>query len=164
MELPKRKTIRLKEYDYSLPGAYFITICVKNKKPILSDVFVGASNARPKEIRLSKYGKIVDKTIKNIPFYYPAISIDNYVIMPNHIHLLIQIRSDNIGRPLVAPTIERVIQQMKGIITKQIGFSIWQKSFNDHIIRGNFDYKEIWEYIENNALKWREDKYYIKEE
>ena len=164
MELPKRKTIRLKEYDYNLPGAYFITICVKNKKPILSDVFVGASIARPKEIRLSKYGKIVDKTIKNIPFYYPAISIDNYVIMPNHIHLLIQIRSDNIGRPMVAPTIERVIQQMKGIITKQIGFSIWQKSFNDHIIRGNFDYKEIWEYIENNALKWREDKYYIKEE
>ncbi|MBE6733486.1 MAG: hypothetical protein E7561_05780 [Ruminococcaceae bacterium] len=60
--------------------------------------------------------------------------------MPDHIHLLLQIHSDIDGRPLVAPTIDRVIKQTKGYITKQIGFSIWQKSFNDHIIRGDKDY------------------------
>ena len=57
------------------------------------------------------------------------------------------------GRTMFAPTIDRVIKQMKGYITKQIGFSIWQKSFNDHVIRGEKDYKEVWEYIENNPIK-----------
>lgn len=73
--------------------------------------------------------------------------------MPDHIHLLLQIHGNENGRPMVAPTINRVIKQTKGYITKQIGFSIWQKSFNDHIIRGQEDYKSIWEYIENNPLK-----------
>ena len=73
--------------------------------------------------------------------------------MPDHIHLLLQINTNKNGRPMVAPTVDRIIKQTKGYITKQIGFSIWQKSFYDHIVRGNNDYKEIWEYIENNPLK-----------
>lgn len=153
MKLPKRKHIRLNNYDYSQPGAYFITICVDNRKALLSNINVGASIARPKEIHLTKYGTIVEKSIENIPVHYPTITVDNYVIMPDHIHLLLQIHSDFDGRPLVAPTIKRVIQQPKGIISKQIGFSIWQKSFNDHIVRGRSDYQEIWQYIENNPYK-----------
>ncbi len=153
MELPKRKNIRLENYDYSSPGTYFITICVKDRKAILSNIVVGASIARPKEIQLTQYGEIVEIAINNIPKHYPIISVDNYVIMPDHIHLLLRIHSDIDGRPMVAPTIDRVIKQMKGYITKQIGFSIWQKSYNDHIVRGLDDYKNIWEYIENNPLK-----------
>lgn len=153
MELPKRKPTRLKDYDYSTPGAYFVTLCIKDRKSILSDITVGANIVRPKEIHLTRYGKIAESAIKNIPNYYPIISVDNYVIMPDHIHLLLNIHSDIDGRPMVAPTIDRVIKQTKGYITKQIGFSIWQKSFNDHIIRGQEDYKNIWEYIENNPFK-----------
>lgn len=153
MDLPKRKPTRLKNYDYSLSGAYFITICAKDRKAVLSNIVVGASIARPKEIRLTEYGIIVETAILNIPKYYPAISVDNYVIMPDHIHLLLQINSDNDGRPMVAPTISRVIQQMKGYVTKRIGFSIWQKSYNDHIVRGKDDYESIWEYIEHNPLE-----------
>ena len=73
--------------------------------------------------------------------------------MPDHIHLLLRIHCDSNGLPTSAPKINKVIQQTKGIITKQIGFSIWQKSYNDHIVRGLDDYKNIWEYIENNPLK-----------
>jgi len=153
MNLPKRKSIRLKKYDYSTPGVYFVTLCTKSRDAILSEIVVGASIARPKEIHLTKYGKIVENAIKNIPKYYPVIYVDNYVIMPDHIHLLLQIHSDVNGRPMVAPTIDRVIQQTKGFITKQIGFPIWQKSFYDHIVRGENDYKEIWEYIESNPFK-----------
>ncbi len=153
IELPKRKRTRLKNYNYSTEGAYFVTLCTKNRDAILSEIIVGESVALPKEIHLTEYGKIAESAIKNIPKYYPCISVDNYVIMPDHIHLLLQIHSDIDGRPMVAPTIDRVIQQTKGYITKQIGFSIWQKSFNDHIVRGRTDYKEIWEYIENNPLK-----------
>jgi REP element-mobilizing transposase RayT len=153
MELPKRKNNRLNNFDYSQPGVYFITICVKNRKTILSNIIVGANIVRPKEIHLTKYGEIVETAIKNIPQHYPSIRIDNYVIMPDHIHLLLQINTNKNGRPMVAPTVDRIIKQTKGYITKQIGFSIWQKSFYDHIVRGNNDYKEIWEYIENNPLK-----------
>ena len=151
--LPERKPNRLKEYDYSTPGAYFITICVKDRLPMLSTIPVGATIGRPIKPVLKKHDIIVEKAIKKIPKHYPTVSVDSYVIMPDHVHLLLQIHSEVGGRPLVAPTIERVIKQTKGAITKQIGFSIWQKSFYDHIIRNENDYRDIWEYIVNNPIK-----------
>jgi len=149
----------LPNFDYSTPGAYFITVCTKNRKCILWNN-VGASIARPHNIPLSAYGKIVNQAICNIPLHYPAVTVDNYTIMPNHIHLLLQINTDADGRPMVAPTISTIVQQMKGIVTKQVGESIWQKLFHDHIIRGEKDYLKIWEYIENNPAKWKEDCFY----
>ncbi len=74
--------------------------------------------------------------------------------MPNHIHFIISIKADKNGRTQFAPTISRVVKQFKGSITKQIGKPIWQKSFYEHTIRNQTDYNEIWEYIENNPLKW----------
>ena len=161
-ELPKRRPNRLPDFDYSTPGAYFITICTENRKCMLWDT-VGASIARPNNVPLSAYGKIVKQAICDIPLHYPAVSIDNYTVMPNHIHLLLQINTDADGRPMVAPTISTVVQQMKGVVTKQIGHSIWQKLFYDHVIRGERDYLKIWEYIENNPAKWKEDCFYKEE-
>ena len=162
MELPARKPNRLPCFDYSTPGAYFITICEKNHKCIFwRDV--GASIARPPIIQLSEYGKIVDAVIREIPAHYPAVSVDHYVVMPNHIHLLLQINTDAYGRPMVAPTISTVVQQMKGVVTKQIGRSVWQKLFHDHVIRGEEDYLKIWEYIDTNPARWKEDCFYREE-
>lgn len=157
MDLPKRKPNRLKKYDYGKTGAYFITVCAKDRKNLFWNN-VGAGIARP--FKLSEYGKIVDTAIKNIPIKYNAVSVDKYVIMPNHIHLLLQIHGGENGRAMPAPTVSTVIQQMKGYVTKCVGFPVWQKLFYDHIIRGEEDYREIWEYIENNPLKWREDRFY----
>ena len=162
MELPKRKPNRLSFYDYSTPGAYFITICVKGKRCLLGHI-VGASIARPPAVSLSHYGVIVDLAIREIPSHYPAISVDHYVVMPNHIHLLLQINADTNGRPMVAPTISTVVQQLKGVITKQIGDSIWQKLFHDHVVRNEHDYRKIWEYIDTNPAKWQEDCFYAEE-
>ena len=67
-------------------------------------------------------------------------------------------KSDDNGRPMTAPTIATVVNQMKGIVSKKVGFAVWQKGFYDHIIRGDADYREVWEYIENNPGKWAEDK------
>ena len=97
MELPKRKQNRLTEYDYSQPGAYFITICTHNKQMLFWEN-VGASIARPEKPQLSFYGNVVQEAILNIPKIYPTISVDNYVVMPNHIHLLLQIHTDDSGR------------------------------------------------------------------
>ena len=125
---------------------------------------VGASIARPEDVRLSKYGKIVVEAIENSSTIYPVITVDNYVVMPNHIHLLMQIHSDSSGRAMLAPTISIVIQQMKGYATKKIGRSIWQKLFHDHVIRDEKGYLKIWNYIEGNPSKWEEDCFYMKEE
>ena len=162
MELPKRKPNRLTEYDYSQPNAYFITICTHNKQMLFWEN-VGASIARPEIPQLSFYGKVVEKAISNIPNIYPMITVDNFVVMPNHIHLLLQIRADDSGRAMLAPTISKVVQQMKGYVTKQLGVSVWQKLFHDHVVRGEKDYLEIWNYIEGNPSKWEEDCFYVKE-
>ena len=163
MELPKRKPNRLTEYDYSQPNAYFITICTKNKSKLFWEN-VGASIARPDNVPLSQYGKIVQEAITKIPHIYPMVSVDNFVIMPNHVHLLLQIHTDDSGRAMLAPTMSKVVQQMKGYVTKTIGISVWQKLFHDHVVRGNKDYLEIWNYIEGNPSKWEEDCFYVKEE
>ena len=151
MDFPNRKPNHLPSFDYSTPGAYFVTICTKDRKCILWDK-VGASIARPNNAQLSTYGKIVAQAICDIPLHYPAISVDHYVIMPNHIHLLLQINTDTNGRPMVAPTISTVVQ------------SIWQKLFHDHVIRGEKDYLKIWEYIDSNPALWKEDCFYEEEQ
>ncbi len=164
-----RKKIRLENFDYSADGYYFITICTANKQKILGTIVypltsqnsfnnqVGACITRPK-VELSNYGKIVNAAIKNIPEKYDGVFIDKYVIMPNHVHLIIEIES---GRAMHAPTISNIIGQMKSFVTKQSGIHIWQKSFYDHIIRDKNDYLKIWNYIDTNPEKWAEDKYYI---
>ena len=97
---------------------------------------------------------MVEHTIKSIPNIYKTVLVDDYIIMQDHIHLLLIIHPDQNGRPMAAPTINQVINQMKGHISKQIGQSIWQKSFFDHIIRDRKDYEFHVRYIHENPLKW----------
>ena len=158
MEIHNRKITRLKDYDYSKPGAYFITICTQNRKCLLWEN-VGAITNRLHP-SLSDTGKIVEQCILNISKHYPMISVDHYVVMPNHVHLLLRIDTDPEGRLIIAPTISTVVRLMKRAATRQIGGPIWQRGFHDHIIRGEQDYLKIWEYIENNPVKWLEDCFY----
>ncbi|MBQ1256702.1 MAG: transposase, partial [Clostridia bacterium] len=88
--------------------------------------------------------------------------VDDFVIMPNHVHILLRFQktdADPINR-----SASTVIQQMKGYATKMAGVSLWQKSFHDHIVRGEHDYLKIMEYIENNPVQWKEDCYYSESE
>ena len=158
---PTRKSNRLKTYDYSQNGAYFITFCVEDRKCLLSHI-VGATLGRPAYARLTEMGKAAEYAILRIPHCYQDVRVEKYVIMPNHIHLLLMI--DTLpGRPRVAPTVSRVIQQTKGLATKQIGRNIWQKSFHDHVIRTESDYQMIWEYIDTNPARWEQDCFYTEE-
>lgn len=161
MDLPRRKQNRLKNYDYSNNGAYFITICTQNKQSVFWKV--GATNGRLRDgDLLSEYGRIVENAILNIPKYYKTITVEKYVIMPNHIHMILLIQCN--GSAMHSPTVSTVIQQFKGHITKQIKRSIWQKSFHDHIIRNEQDYNKIWEYIDNNPKSWCDDCFYVSDE
>ena len=160
MDYPQRKDNRIKYYDYSRPGAYFVTVCTKDRAKLFWE-HVGASIARPEDVRLSEAGKVVQYAIENISLRYPALSVDNYTIMPNHIHLLLQIHTDDHGQRMPAPSISVVVQQMKGYVTKKLGCSVWQKLFHDHVVRGQKDYEMIWEYIRDNPVKWTEDCFFV---
>lgn len=157
MERPQRKPNRLPQYDYSRAGYYFITVCVKNREPLLWELPVGATCGRPP---LSPLGMIVEEELRRLDHMYAHIGVDKFVIMPNHIHLILQIRPDGCGRPQVAPTISRVMKQFKGVVTKRAGLSLWQKSFHDHVIRSEADYLRVWNYIDVNPARWVEDEYF----
>lgn len=153
MEYKKRKDHRIKWYDYASSGGYFITVCAQERKNHFWTE-VGAPIGRPYDFKLSYYGLIVEQAINNIEKIYSTVIVNSYVIMPDHIHLLLIIQNDPSGRPMAAPTIGQAINQMKGYVSKQIGQSIWQKSFYDHIIRNNKDYEFHIKYIHENPLKW----------
>ena len=159
MELQQRKQNRLPDYDYSTANAYFITICTDKRRNLFWKE-VGAIIDRPENVPLTNLGAIVWQGIADIPKHYPIISVDHFVIMPNHIHLLLQIHTDADGRLMAAPTVSTVINQIKGVVSKKAGFSVWQKGFYDHVIRGEQDYRDIWNYIEGNPGKWAEDILY----
>ena len=153
IDLPKRKPTRIENYDYSTPGTYFITVCTANREKIFWDG-VGADIIRPENVPLSIAGKIMEQGILQISEHYKNVSVDKYCVMPDHIHFILRIESDIDGRMVSAPTVSTVVGSMKRWVSRQIGRSIWQKSFYDHGIRNQQDYDEIWAYIDNNPLKY----------
>ena len=163
MNLPNRKPTRLAKYNYNQNGYFFITICTHNKECILSKIVGGGAFDAPKSI-LTKTGEIVNKYIlstNNIS----NLSVDKYVIMPNHIHLILTLKNQNGTSKAPSPTntvISHSIATLKRFVNGEIGHNIFQRSFYDHIIRGEKDYLKIWEYIDNNPAKWMEDCYYNK--
>ena len=165
-ELPKRKRNRIENYDYSSCGAYFLTICTKDRKNLFWDnshpSIVGEDIILPpEELRLSACGKVVRDAIALIPHHYPHIELLQYVIMPNHVHMILFV-TYNDGRLVASPTttISTVIGQMKRYVSRQLGDSVWQRSFHDHVIRNSDDYTEISKYISENPLRWKYDKLY----
>ena len=177
MEFKYRKTTRLEIFDYNSVGAYFITICTQNKEHLLSrivlkDSFVGTGvldgPQESKEIlvELTEYGKIADKYINQLNDFYENISIDDYVIMTNHIHLLINVRENGpsgtpvptklvcVKKSMQNSVISRFVSTFKRFSNKEYGKNIWQTRSFDHIIRDNKDYEFHIKYIHENPIKW----------
>ena len=111
-------------------------------------------------VRLSKIGQKIENCILKIEEIYPCVFVDNYIIMPNHIHLILTI--DTRRRPMVAPTISTIIKQFKGAVSKEIGASIWQKGYYDHIIRDDDDYSTKSQYINTNPFTWERDELFTE--
>jgi REP element-mobilizing transposase RayT len=166
-ELPIRKHPRLKGYDYSSNGAYYITMCVEDGHEMLGEIVGRAAPGAPCTMELSEYGKIVHKEIEDTPSYYKNVFIDKFVVMPNHVHMIILIAGED-GAPRASrPTsalIPRIIGVIKRKTNKAYGFDMWQTSFYDEIIRNEQAYRNIWQYIDNNPAKWAEDEFYKREE
>ncbi|MEG0894888.1 MAG: transposase [Oscillospiraceae bacterium] len=170
MELQSRKRNRLKGYDYSQNGLYFITICAKDREMLFGKI-VGDGVQDTQNVKYTPYGKVVDNIIDCINNTYSNINIEKYVIMPNHIHLLIQVcyvedmylsKKDGTSKT-PSPTnavIPSIISTLKRFSNKQVGFNMWQRSYHDHIIREKTDYEMILKYINENPYKWQQDCFY----
>ena len=168
LDLPNRQRNRLNNYNYNQNGAYFITICVKDRKKILSIINVGTGVLDCPKIELLKHGKTADKYINQLNNFYNNISIDKYVIMPDHIHLLISIQNELLNGQSRTPVptnkglkndnrnsvVAKFVSSLKRFCNKEYGENIWQTRYYDHIIRNQADYNEIWEYIDKNPVKW----------
>ena len=162
--LPKRKHPRLAHYDYSTAGAYFITICTHNRKCLLSNI-VGRELA-PAEIQYTAYGTIAQEQLLLLEKRYTTLKVDRYVIMPNHIHVILLL--EETAGVSTRPTITNIVCAYKSLTTRackkvQPIDKLFQTSFYEHVIRGNRDYEEIAEYISNHPNQGELDKLYVKE-
>ena len=167
-KLPVRKNLRLREFDYNTPGAYFITFCTHNRSNILSRI-VGAIQESPVS-RLTACGVIVDAVIQSIPEHL-HVTIDRYVIMPNHVHLIVVIAESDVlrairesplqGRSIVSKAVGYIKMNASKAIRQQYGdVTVWQRGYHDHVIRNQDDYEMIAKYIHENPLRWELDKFY----
>lgn len=165
--LPVRRSIRLSGFDYSSNNLYFVTICTKNRQSI----FVGADYHPPASIQFNEIGKIAKQYWEEIPQHYPYVSLDQYIIMPNHIHGIIMIEhktraDDNPPLHLVTGTLGAIIRGYKIGVTKWCRqntdiFDVWQRNYYEHIIRNKNDLLRIQSYIHDNPINWHKDKLFM---
>lgn len=174
MLVHKRKPNRLLGYNYNLEGYYFITICTQHRIKYFGSI-------KNNEMILNKYGRIAEKFWQKIPNHYKNVAIDEFIIMPNHIHGIIQIvGAEQCSAPTIcsgaehcsAPTgrnknyglLSKMVKSFKEMVVKQIHQKFndykfqWQRSFYDHIIRNEKGLYNIREYIINNPLMWNKDR------
>lgn len=163
----QRRSIRLKDYDYSQAGAYFVTICTHNKECVLGNVVDG-------EMMLNEYGHAIEEEWMRTTDVRNNVALDVFVVMPNHFHGILAIVEDCRGTARCAPTVGNrqfgkmtsaslpaIIRSFKSAVTKRINelrgtpyTPIWQRNYYEHVIRDEDDLNEIREYIVNNPLKW----------
>ena len=165
MNLSQRKLQRLRNYDYSQNGAYFITLCIQNRLPLLGKI-------ENSVLILNSAGEMVFDKFAEISGFYPDIIVDKFIVMPNHLHAIMLIQHDGTTQGLF-PTLSlsEYIRRFKTLTTKlyidgvknsecpQFDKKVWQKSYHDHIIRNEQEYQKIWEYIDTNPMKWQQDCY-----
>lgn len=147
---PRRKSPRLARFDYSAHNDYFITICTKGKTCLF-----GSAD------RLSPYEIIARECLEAIPSHAPGAVVEQFVVMPNHVHAILALEAQGISLPTV-------IGGYKSAVTRKIretnpGLEVWQTSFYDHVIRNREDYRRIWEYIYTNPARWMDDCFHVPE-
>ncbi len=174
MPHPERKKIRLPNYDYSQPGAYFVTTCVKNRQCVFGNIHNG-------QMQLNEYGKIVQEQWEWLHQQYPYLQMDAFVVMPNHFHAILIIVGNGRNHSQQYDTVRNVVgngrdrslqckikpvpELMGAFKTRsskfihQLGFADfqWQKSYYDHIIRNEHSLNRIRQYIVDNPQKWELD-------
>lgn len=173
-DIHHRRSIRLQGYDYSRAGAYFITICTQNRECLFGNIIVGATPRGCPEMALTHAGTMIQTIWDEIPFHYTGTEIDEFIVMPNHIHGIIVIMGQPRG---VAPTrntgtlsLGDIVHRFKTMTTKryadgvkQSGWptfpgKLWQQNYWEHIIRNQMELNRIRKYVHDNPTQWDLDR------
>lgn len=155
MPLPQRKSPRLQGYDYAQAGAYFITICTYEKVHHFGAI-------RDGELTLNKIGELAHQRWGMIPEFFPTVELNDFVVMPNHMHGILFLSESHDKRPEVG----NIINHYKGSVTLlarqefDVHETIWQPRYHDHIIRNEPDLIRIREYVQANPTRWEADTFY----
>ena len=161
-----RRTTRLTGYDYDTPGTYFLTICVEKRRCLLSRI-VGTGLLDGPKVELLPYGTIVARYINQLNDFYDDITVDSYVVMPNHIHILLSVAEKGpSGTPVLTvqnSRVARFVSTLKRFCNKEIGKNIWQARSYDHIIRNQADLDRHLAYIHENPFAWQKDELFTDE-
>ena len=163
MDLTNRKRLRLEDYNYSGQGTYFLTLCSIDKTCLFSRI-VGDGVLDVAQLQLSIYGQMIQDTFQEMDRLYQNLRIDKYVIMPNHVHLLVTLlpADGTSGRPSPTnATIQSFVGTLKRFVNRRSGRQMFQRSYYDHIVRDEKDYLARWKYIDDNPIKWQEDCLYV---
>ncbi len=145
------KPHRLRGYDYSSEASYLLTFNTAQRKRILSEILPG-ENGRLPTVKLYPFGIIVEKYILQIESHYPGITLENYVIMPDHVHLLLTVEYKDLKNK--KPVIPAVIQAVKSLTTKEISENIWQLDYYDVIAQTEEIFLKLDAYVDNNPAAW----------
>ena len=167
---PERKNMRLSNPALYDKGVFFLTFCTLNRACILSEIecsenLENSYIAKKYYVKLSHYGEIVDKYSNQLDDFYSDILVNSYIIMPNHVHILLSVRTQSGPSGTPVPTIQnstvsRFVSTLKRFCNKEIGGNIWQRGSYDHIVRNRDDYNEILKYIRQNPANWLRDNLY----
>jgi REP element-mobilizing transposase RayT len=161
-----RKSIRLRGYDYSQAGLYFITICTHERMPLFGEIIDG-------KMMPNETGMMAGKCWCAIPDHFPWAMLDEFIVMPNHVHGIITIGANDVGAnnhlPLrhgTSRTIGSIVRGFKIGVTKWFRANtdvhvVWQRNYYEHIIRDEEAYLKIAEYIQTNPQRWSEDTYHV---
>ena len=147
--IPERRKVRLAGYDYSQPGAYFVTICARNRESIFGEIVAG-------QMQHNQLGKHVASCWTKIPSHFIHVVLDALVVMPNHLHGILLL-SDVVGAGHARP-LPVIIGSFKSATSKQAGTNIWQRSYWEHIIRDENELNRTRHYIEDNPVRWLTDQ------
>ncbi len=163
--LPKRKSLRLKHYDYSQQGLYFVTICCQKHSCYYGSI-------KNDTMQLNHAGIMIEKWTLKIPEKFTNLMVHDYVIMPNHFHCVIGIDGIQTAIAHTGATLASVVQWFKTMTTndyiknvksdnwQRFDKKLWQRSFHEHVIRNQQSHEMIVDYIKYNPQKWADDKYY----
>lgn len=164
-----RRSIRLHGFDYGQPGAYFVTVCTRDRACLFGEVVEG-------EMVLNAFGAIVQECWQDLPNHYPHVGLYEFVVMPNHVHGIIPLTGETVGAGLrPAPTTDvvsrrhglpEVVRAFKTFSARRVNelrrhpfASLWQRGYYEHVIRNERDLERIREYIVGNPVNWTKDEY-----
>ena len=157
MQSQERKNNRISTYDYGTPNCYSVTICTYQKKKLFGEIIVGKL---VNSLKLSEFGVTVQQEIKQVEEVFAGTTIENFVVMPNHLHILITITDE------ASCNLSNIVAYIKSKATKRLAKEfnyrekVWQGSFYDHIVTSQTDYLNEWQYIQNNPQNWQSDRFY----